>query len=240
MFQSYFDKDFKFWQYLVLWCLFALLQSVCFLSFIPQPPSIIFIDASAHAFIYAIIGILLWSVIRYGNFGALPGFQRTINYTALAILFIVINVGAGYSIQWLMGDEILKSFQPFIYLRGFISVLVYYAMVQYFRYRLLRETEQETEPETTMPAIASVTTEATESETETTEKLERIAVKSGQKIHVINSCNNDPRHCISTGRWRLRAYIYNDRQVPERTNHEILRGASTDNSVCKGTSLLYR
>ena len=185
MFQSYFDKNFKFWQYLVLWCLFALLQSVCYLSFIPQPPPIIFIDASAHAFIYAIIGILLWSVIRYGNFGALPGFQRTINYAALAILFIAINVGAGYSIQWLMGDEILKSFQPFIYLRGFISVLVYYAMVQYFRYRLLRETEQETEPETTMPAIASVTTEATESETETTEKLERIAVKSGQKIHVI-------------------------------------------------------
>ena len=61
-------------------------------------------------------------------------------------------------------------------------MLVYYAMVQYFRYRLLRETEQETEPETTMPVIASATTETTESETETTEKLERIAVKSGQKF----------------------------------------------------------
>jgi DNA-binding LytR/AlgR family response regulator len=189
MFQSYFDKNFRFWQYLVLWCLFAVLQSVCYLSFVPQPTAIIFADASAHAFIYAIIGILLWSVIKYGNFGALPAFQRAINYSALAILFIAINIGAGYGIHSLMGDEIQKSFQPYIYLRGFISVMVYYAMVQYFRYRLLRETAEETETETApAPTTEKSATEAIEPETETTEtteKLERIAVKSGQKIHVI-------------------------------------------------------
>ena len=186
MFQSYFDKNFRFWQYLVLWCLFALLQTACYLSFVPQPPAIIFADASAHAFIYAIIGMLLWSVIKYGNFGALPAFQRAINYSALAILFIAINIGAGYGIHSLMGDEIEKSFQPYIYLRGFISVLVYYAMVQYFRYRLLKETAREVEIEPTeITTTETSVAETIESETETTEKLERIAVKSGQKIHVI-------------------------------------------------------
>ena len=91
MLQPFFENTAKAWQYVAVWLTFAILQAFAASTLITLPFALVMTDALAHALIYGLMAILMWSVIKYGNFNSLPLFQRVINYSALAVLTLVVT-----------------------------------------------------------------------------------------------------------------------------------------------------
>jgi len=183
MFHPFFESNVKIRQYIVAWIMFALLQAISVISIIPLPVGILIADAFVHAILYGVLGVLLWSVMKYGNFSSLSFYQRTINYIALGILTIVLSLGIGYGFEYMLGDEIANSFTAFLPVRALITLLLYTLIIQYFRL-FLREEEaiaddlDDQEQNLLLP-------EAGNEIIQEVALIERVAVKSGQKIHVI-------------------------------------------------------
>lgn len=183
MLQPFFENTAKVWQYVAIWIVFAILQAFSASTLIELPFVIILADALAHALIYGLMAILMWSVIKYGNFNSLPLFQRVINYSALAVLTLVVTLGIGYGFELLMGDEIALQFDNLLPVRALITILIYIIITQYFQSLVVKENDNDQEIEENAElAVSEKTVPETPAETEI---LERIAVKSGQKIHVI-------------------------------------------------------
>lgn len=184
MLQIYFNNNSGLWQYIIGWSLFALLQASTMLFLTNLPVSIVFADNIVQSALFAIIGLLLWGVVRFGNFNALSLFQRSVNYIALAVLSIGLSIGGVYGFEFLLGEEVQNALMSFLPLKAFILLLVYISLVQYFHYNQKSEEKEEKEMIELSDNISPEETIAVENGTEN-EILERIAVKSGQKIHVI-------------------------------------------------------
>lgn len=184
MLQIYFNNNSGLWQYIIGWSLFAVLQASTMLFLTNLPVSIVFADTFVQSALFAIIGLLLWGVVRFGNFNALSLFQRSINYIALAVLSIGLSIGGVYGFEFLLGEEVQIALISFLPLKTFILLLVYISLVQYFHYNQKSEEKEEKEVNELSENNSFEETIAVEASTEN-EVLERIAVKSGQKIHVI-------------------------------------------------------
>jgi hypothetical protein len=144
------------------------------------PVWMILIDSVMHALVFGLLGLLLWNVVKYGNFHALTVYQRLVNHVALAFLSIVIWLSVGYGLFLLIfGNEFIIQFIPVLPIRGFIGLLVYLLIVQYFRFVLT---------DSDSIVVTSDLLQVVENEkhkSQNTDVLERIAVKSGTKIHVV-------------------------------------------------------
>ena len=79
MFHPLIDNSAKTIQYVFLWLAFALLQAIGFYSIVALPIWILMLDGLVHAVLFGIIGLVLWSVLKYGNFVVLTLYQRLIN-----------------------------------------------------------------------------------------------------------------------------------------------------------------
>lgn len=183
MLQPFFENTAKVWQYIAIWLAFAIVYAFSVSTLIALPLGVLMIDAVAHALIYGLMAILVWSVIRYGNFNSLSVYQRIINYAALAILTLIVTLGAGYGIDLILGDDIALKLVNLLPVRALISILIYVIITQYFQSLAYKEEINDRETND-LPEVSLVAKTATEANAEN-ELLERIAVKSGQKIHVI-------------------------------------------------------
>lgn len=183
MLQPFFENTAKVWQYIAIWLVFAIVYAFSVSTLIALPLGVLMIDAVAHALIYGLMAILVWSVIRYGNFNSLSVYQRIINYAALAILTLIVTLGAGYGIDLILGDDIALKLVNLLPVRALISILIYVIITQYFQSLAYKEEINDRETND-LPEVSLVAKTATEANAEN-ELLERIAVKSGQKIHVI-------------------------------------------------------
>ncbi|MBN2766148.1 MAG: LytTR family transcriptional regulator DNA-binding domain-containing protein [Paludibacteraceae bacterium] len=173
------DNKAKIIQYMLWWTGFAILQTLSFHSIFSLPLYLILADAVFHSMLYALLGMLLWNALRYGNFGALPALQRIINYTALGLLTLAITAGAGYGFEYFL--NLSDEFLPYLPARTFIHLLVFILIIQAFIIRNNKNNSYE------QPEI-SVETEEPEDDLQAlqnTEILERITVKSGSKINMI-------------------------------------------------------
>ena len=168
-------------QYGLFVIVYTLLQAYAFDWILPIPFLIILLDSFIHALLFATITALLWKVFMYGNFRVLTVFQRTLNHVALAFLSLAIWLGLGYGIFYLIFDgEVLVQLIPLFPLRGFIGLLIYLLVVQFFHLETIRSDYHNT--------IIDSTVQADEIKIEPnnqSELLERIAVKLGTKIHVV-------------------------------------------------------
>lgn len=181
MLQPFLENTTKIIWYILLWVAYALLQSVVLYSLVALPLEMIFLDGFVHATIFAILGLLLWSVIEYGNYAVLTMYQRIINYIGLALLTITVWLGAGYGLFYLIySPELALKFVPLLPIRAFIGLLIYLLIIQRFRFQPAIEEE-----ETEIPARVEVSESEKPKKVAETELLERIAVKSGSKIHVV-------------------------------------------------------
>lgn len=173
------DNKAKTIQYVLLWTGFALLQTLSFNSIFLLPFYIILVDAIFHSLLYALLGILLWNTLRFGNFSVLPTLQRIINYAALGLLTLSIATGAGYGFEYILG--VSADFLPYLPARTFIHLLVFILIIQSFIINNhSKHSENIPESETDNDDTDEETTIS-----QTTEIVERIAVKSGQKIDMI-------------------------------------------------------
>jgi hypothetical protein len=167
-------------QYVGFWLAYAILQAVVLVPLIALPFWIIVLDGLVHAAVFGILGLLLWSIVKYGNYSILNEFQRSVNYVAIGIFTIGIWLSSGYGLVYLfVGVETSSHFISFLPIRGFVGLLVYLLITQRFRFtRLHPEIEKEAADEVVFEDIEI-------KKHPQIEFLERIAVKSGTKIHVV-------------------------------------------------------
>jgi hypothetical protein len=181
MLHPFLENTAKTVQYILLWLVYALVQTLVLYPIITMPLGIVVLDSFVHAALFGLLGILLWSIVQYGNYAVLSVQQRVINYAALALLTISIWLGAGYGLfYWIYGAEYSARFFAILPIRGFIGLLIYLLIIQRFRF-VFQQTEKTVEPDPIeIPREIKPQKVVVE-----TELLERIAVKSGSKIHVV-------------------------------------------------------
>ena len=180
-----FENRIKACSYLFLWLIYALFHVLSMWQIVPIPFWALIVDGLTHAVLFGIMGILLWNVIQYGNYDSLSLPQRLINYSALAILFISLGIGCGFFLDYLfLGEMFALQFIPTLFLRSFMGLMLYLILILSSRNNVLKiEKEQ---PEEDLGSELDASQEKVDvQELAEKESLDRIAVKVGQKIHVV-------------------------------------------------------
>jgi len=181
MIHPFLENTSRIIQYVLLWIIYAILQAFVFQGLIILPFWMVLLDGVIHAAVFGVIGILLWSVVKYGNFEALTLYQRLVNNMAMALLSIAIWLSAGYGIYYLIfGIEQTILFIPLLPIRGLIGLFIYMLITQRFRLSMLQMAKSDDNSDTLMMVEEMQPKKEIQSEI-----LERIAVKSGTKIHVV-------------------------------------------------------
>ncbi len=162
----------------VLCIVYALFQAFAFSWLVSFSYLTLFFDAFFNAIFVVLSSVFLNKAIRFGNYVALGFFQRLINYTALGILTLGIWIGLGLLGSYLiLGKENITELRWMIPMKVFIGILLYIPILQFIHNRI--ENEEVDEFEDAIPIDENNTESAIEI-------LDRVVVKTGQKIHVIN------------------------------------------------------
>ena len=181
MIHPFLENTSKLLQYILLWVVYAFLQAFIMQGLVTLPFWIVLVNGVIDAGIFGLIGILLWSVVKYGNFEALTIYQRLVNNIALALLSIASWLGCGYGIFYLIfGSEQSSQLIPVMPVFGFIGLLIYMLIMQRFRIAMFQINRFDETNE-----VSVVTEEIKPVKENQSEIIERIAVKSGTKIHVV-------------------------------------------------------
>lgn len=181
MLHPFLENTTKTVQYILLWFTYAILQTFVLVSLVALPLWIIIVDGLVHATLFGVLGLFLWSVIKYGNYSILTVFQRSINYVAIGILTLGIWIGSGYGFFYLcFGMQVSDQLIQLLPTRGFIGLLIYLLIVQQFRFALVTPVHENNGIDTTDTAEVNEN-----NKNQQLDVLERIAVKSGSKIHVV-------------------------------------------------------
>ena len=148
--------------------------------------TVLFSDVIISGFTFSGLLILLKYIIRYGHFSSLIFRQKVINYIALGILFILCWLGLEYIILYLFfpADE-WEILLPTLALRIVSGGLAYCLSVLIYHQSFVTENQQ---TEYDSKKEEDTQAQSREEDTENNiikEPLERVAVKSGQKIEVI-------------------------------------------------------
>jgi len=182
MFSVFHDK-FKIATYAIFWLLYAVVHIYIYSAFTSFSFVILITDAGAYTLLYAVTGVLLMNILKYAGFDNLNVFQRNINYFGLFLFAVIIVVGIGYVILLLISDDgTIKILQTLLPLRVFISVLIFSLLICIYRIKLSEEKEELSE-ETIFSESEEVPLKDIISDPK--DFIDRIAIKSGQKINVI-------------------------------------------------------
>lgn len=168
--------------YLFLCLLYAFTQATIWMHLLTLPYWQLLVDGAIQAVLFFALAWVLQSVTMYGNFAALTIYQRLINYTAIGVLIVGIWIAAGYGIFYLIFGENDSTFiLNTLWVKGFIGTLMYSILVQFFHYQQITE-DKEIQTEETFVQKMEENIDSKQSESNL---IERIAVKTGQKIHVV-------------------------------------------------------
>lgn len=136
------------------------------------------------------MGLLLAAVIRSWLYVKLDYWQRMVNYTALGIMYLVVWCLLSHLFTLLIVEsDMREELRRLLPLTAFISLLVYLIQLMIVHDRLKRLNEERDNEcdadELSFPTEADHLTSADNVNEHSEEILERVVVKSGQKIHVI-------------------------------------------------------
>lgn len=176
-------------QIIFIHILIALLTAFLFyFSFKPLwngEASSLMIDAALSGIILSFLLLLVRYTIRYSNFSNIFLYQHIINIGALGLFFSVLWMINEYFLLYLiLSEKEFNLFIPFIPLRILIAMLFY--SISAFVYIHLYEKEKNKKIELIVEDSLEKEIESNSSNTEPKEILERITVKNGQKIDIIN------------------------------------------------------
>lgn len=163
--------------------LYALLYTISLHRLVSFPVSQLMLDGVLGALLFSGLCFLLWRVMKYANFQSFDIYQRFINYTALGILLVFIWSTISYGFSYIIfGSENIHQVTKIVPIKLFIAFLMYLIIVQFFRTKL-SQVASDNEIELNSEEILEESEEIEEGEIQL---LERIVVKTGQKIEVIN------------------------------------------------------
>lgn len=183
MLYKFLKTQFQLIAYLSLWILFAFLQTVSLQHISSLEFSILLTDNIVYSMLYAIAGILILNVVKFGNFELLSIQQRRINYAAVILLATILTIALVSLFEYyVLGEEIAENLFAFIGLRILISILLYLLLLSSFLLFFSKNKNDEIEIE----SIESTQIEGIESGDKIERKfIDQIAVKTGTKIHII-------------------------------------------------------
>ena len=161
---------------------FAVLQTLSLHTLVVTLPFfILLLDTFIYCILYFIIAVPLLNVIRFGNMNVLQPSVRIVNYVALGVVTLGLTIGVGYLIENLLFSESYRSvFNALIPFRIFSSLLAYLLILL-----LCLKYEKEQENSNIEKNDNNEESESIPNEPNNTSVIERIAVKSGTKIHVV-------------------------------------------------------
>lgn len=181
MIHPFLENTAKTVQYFMLWIVYALLQTFALYSIVSLPVWLLLINGLIDAIVFGALGLVLWNVVKFGNFAALTLYQRLVNQIAMALLSISIWLSVGYGLFYLFfGNELSVKLIPVLPTRGLIGLLLYLIIIQHFKNTIQQNQPIKEIHETIVNPEENKSKKVSESEI-----LERIAVKSGTKIHVV-------------------------------------------------------
>lgn len=161
---------------------FAVLQTLSLHTLVEQLPFfMLLLDTFIYCILYFVISVPLLNVIRFGNMNVLQLPVRVVNYVALGVVTLGLTIGVGYLIEYHFFSVgyryVFNSLIPF---RFFSSLLAYLLILL-----LCLKYEKEQEKNDEEKNDSNEEPENTRIEPNNTSQIERIAVKSGTKIHVV-------------------------------------------------------
>lgn len=181
MIHPFLENTAKTVQYFMLWIVYALLQTFALYSIVSLPVWLLLTNGLIDAIVFGALGLVLWNVVKFGNFAALTLYQRLVNQIAMALLSISIWLSVGYGLFYLFfGNELSVKLIPVLPTRGLIGLLLYLIIIQHFKNTIQQNQPIKEIHETIVNPEENKSKKVSESEI-----LERIAVKSGTKIHVV-------------------------------------------------------
>jgi len=173
---------------LVLLCIaYALLQAMAFYPVLSFPFGLLVLKSAADALILVGAGILLSIAIRSSNYVKLDIYQRLVNSFTLGILYLSVWAGLSYLLSLLIfGRENGEEIRTMIPLTALIGLFIYLIHLQVIHFQMLRnESEEENEDRDVEIEQHDLLPLHGNDNGSGVEMLERVAVKTGQKIHVI-------------------------------------------------------
>ena len=180
---SVFNNKLKPVNYILLWLGYGMVHFYVFSGFTSFGVELQLTDSAIYTFLYAVTGVLLMYVLKYARLGNLNVFQRNLNYFGLCVIAISIVVGVSFllvsAISENQADAMLYKLVP---LRIFTSLLIFCLVISSYRLKL-PDAVDELPDEINLPETEEFT--ANEIIPDTREYIDRIAVKTGQNIHVI-------------------------------------------------------
>lgn len=188
MFESIFNNKGVLWSGILAFACLTLFHLLSTLWLIDLPSYVLFYDAAARSFLLVGIIFFLWNIFRYGNFSSLPLMQKAINYIALTFLLVAVSEALSIGFDYLLGKDVMHKLLPFLPVSAFIQLTITMAFIRIFSVATSEEKDLENDDET--EGILEDNLEINENNLEEKfqpehEIIERVAVKSGQKIHVI-------------------------------------------------------
>lgn len=165
-------------------CLLAGLLNVLVMSpLVHIPTAWLWLDGTINALILAAASVPLWMIIKFVDFTKAGILQRWLNSFALCVLTLSVCMGLDMLVNYLsMPAAVYNSLLPAYPIRIIIGIMLYVMLVQHFL--VLTEKHKMEEKEEEQDSIAEIFSESEEPTTQM-ELIDRIAVKLGQKIHVI-------------------------------------------------------
>ena len=183
-----FSMPFKWFTIVLLLVLFPLLLTFAFKYLVSFSFSLLLLKNFIDTVFLIVFAMILEKIIPFTNYVKLDFRQRLINSLALAIISVSVWVLITYSSSIILfgidaKDEIIKLL-PVTALIGSLLYLIELLIINYRTVKLNIEygNEAELETEKTEKPNAAAVEESNEKENG---YLERIALKTGQKIHVI-------------------------------------------------------
>jgi hypothetical protein len=165
--------------------MFAFLQTLSAYSVLAFPFELLLADSIVRSILLAPASILIYSVIKYGKYEKMPFVRQTVNYFVSGLIFIALWLILSYAADYLFfgGEftETLVNILPFYILTGFMFYLI---LILFFKTTAIL-------PESTENIDNDIEKSENNEQKQTEppvniEILSHIAVKSGQKIHLIS------------------------------------------------------
>lgn len=172
---------------LILSILFAVLNTLAYQPLVSFTFSSFLLKSLADGLILLGIGAFLSVIIPSTNYVKLDTIQQFINYFALCILVVSLWVVLSFATSYLiLGSENAEEFVDIIPMSAFIGILLYVSFIQFIHFHMVKiDLSDDAKTENSYVQKDNNTNDADQLEAGVAEILERIAVKVGQKIHVI-------------------------------------------------------
>lgn len=175
--------------YLGICALLGLFQAAALSPLVNLPLGWLIADGLLFAVLFGVLGIPLWMVVQFVDFSKGSVYQQILNTIAMCVLTISCWLGLGLFLLYItFPTENFVQLLPTIPIRVIGGVLLYYIVQQRYstmieENKVLEEIEEEI-PQANSLVIGESKLE--ENAELAIEILDRVAVKLGSKIHVIN------------------------------------------------------